>query len=176
MKIFIVALCSLVLLGCGQSSTETASTTEAAADDPVAQVVLEGDLITEEILAEPEDKNPKRENTTDGTIGEQVFSLEVSQTSAERELGLMYRESIQYNEGMLFIFEQSARHRFWMKNTLIPLDILWLNEDKEIIHFETATPCYSEPCDIYGPEQESLYVVELPAGSFVEAVGTVVEF
>lgn len=171
MKIFIVALCSLFVLGCSQSSTQTPTTPEL---EVATQVVVEGDLIAEAITIETE--NPKRENTTEATIGEQVFTLEVSRTKSERELGLMYRESMQYNEGMLFIFDDVNRHRFWMKNTLIPLDILWLNEEKEIIHFETAAPCYAEPCDIYGPETDSLYVVELPAGSFVEEVGTVVEF
>ena len=174
MKIFIVALSSLVLLGCGQSSTESTQTVESFPVD--GQVVLEGELVTESQLASSENQNPKRENIIETHIGEQTFNLEVSATREEREIGLMYRESMQYNEGMLFIFEAPARHRFWMKNTLIPLDILWLNEAKEIIHFETATPCYSEPCDIYGPEIDSLYVVELPAGSFVEEVGTVVEF
>ena len=172
MKIFIVALCSLVLLGCGQSSTETSVTTT----EIETQVVVEGDLIEESIVLAPENTNEKRTEILEAKIGEQVFNLEVSRTAADRELGLMHREAMQYNEGMLFVFDRSARHRFWMKNTLIPLDILWLNEDKEIIHFETATPCYKEPCDIVGPEIDSLYVVELPAGSFVEEVGSVVEF
>lgn len=161
-----LSFCTLFVLGCSQSSTKTTT-----APTTTAKTIKQPSTSTEE-----KEKNPKRENQVEATLGAQVFQLEVSRTPAERELGLMYRESMQYNQGMLFVFDSPGRHRFWMKNTLIPLDILWLNQAKEIIHFETAQPCYKEPCDIVGPDQNSWYVVELPAGSFVEEIGSVVAF
>ena len=110
-------------------------------------------------------------------IGSQNFDLEISDTNETRELGLMYREIMQYNEGMIFVFDTLGRHRFWMKNTLIPLDILWLDEEKSIFHFETVNPCYEDPCPPVGPTSgNAKYVIELPAGSFFEEIGTVVEF
>lgn len=138
--------------------------------------MISGDLVSNNIDVGIKPENPTRAEVIDAKIGAQTFALEVSRSKADREMGLMHREAMQYNEGMLFEFETAGRHRFWMKNTLIPLDIIWLNENKEVIHFATANPCYSDPCDIHGPEGLSRYVIELPAGSFVEEVGTVVEF
>ena len=121
--------------------------------------------------------NPKRDNIVSVKIGAQNFELEVSDTPATREMGLMHREVIQYDEGMLFVFDNPGRHRFWMKNTLIPLDILWLDEGKSVIHFESVNPCYKDPCPPVGPSSNNAkYVIELPAGSFVEEIGTTVGF
>ena len=54
----------------------------------------------------------------------------------------MFRESLNENSGMLFIFPKEDFHNFWMKNTLIPLDIIWINSAKEIVFIENnAQPC-----------------------------------
>lgn len=81
-----------------------------------------------------------------------------------RMRGLMFRESMPENAGMLFAFPYLDRHSFWMKNTLIPLDLIWLNERKEIVYSVTAPPCKKDPCDSYIPMQKAMYVLELNGG------------
>jgi len=81
-----------------------------------------------------------------------------------RARGLMFRESMPQDAGMLFVFPYVDRHSFWMKNTLIPLDLIWLNERKEIVYVTTAQPCGKDPCDSYVPMQKAKYVLEVNGG------------
>ena len=78
--------------------------------------------------------------------------------------GLMYRTSLADDAGMLFIFPTLDQQGFWMKNTLIPLDIIWLNDRKEIVYFVTAPPCKADPCKSYEPIQKAKYVLEVNGG------------
>ena len=93
------------------------------------------------------------------------FIVDVSDNSLERTQGLMFRSSLDENKGMLFIFESSGLYSFWMKNTLIPLDIIWINENLEIIDIQRdAQPCTSEVCKSYSLSSEALYVLEINSG------------
>ena len=66
---------------------------------------------------------------------------------------------------MLFVFPRPGRHRFWMHECLISLDILWLDAQGKVIHIEPSLPvCRSLPCPDYGPDLDALYVLELGAG------------
>ena len=79
-------------------------------------------------------------------------TAELAVTDAQRARGLMNRERILPDQGMLFVFEEEAAHSFWMKNTLVSLDMLWLDRDRRIIHIERdVPPCTSDPCPSYGP-------------------------
>lgn len=96
------------------------------------------------------------------------FSLtaELAVTDEERQLGLMFRDRINWDQGMLFLFEEEGFHSFWMKNMLISLDILWLNKEKRIIHVEThVPPCKKVPCPSYSSRVSAMYVLEVRAGS-----------
>ncbi len=92
------------------------------------------------------------------------IEAEIAYTDETRQRGLMFRESLPSDSGMLFIFPYVDQHSFWMKNTLIPLDLIWLNERKEVVYFATAVPCTSDPCDSYAPMQKSKYVLEVNGG------------
>lgn len=98
--------------------------------------------------------------------GERIIRAEVAQTPEARQRGLMFREQLSPDAGMLFIFTQPYPYRFWMKNCKISLDMVWLNEKKEIVHIvEAAPPCLADPCPQYGPtHQAALYVLEVAAG------------
>ena len=97
-------------------------------------------------------------------------TLELASTATQRSLGLMFRPSLPDDHGMLFLFPSPDRHGIWMKNMLIPLDILWLDHRKQIVHIETnVPPCQREPCLIYQSETPSLYVIELAAGTVTQA-------
>lgn len=90
---------------------------------------------------------------------------ELAVTNEERARGLMFRERIGSDQGMLFVFEEEGLYPFWMKNTLIPLDILWLGRDRRIVHIAAdVPPCTAEPCPNYGPEIPASFVLELKAG------------
>ncbi len=94
------------------------------------------------------------------------IQAEVAANFAERQRGLMAREHLLPDHGMLFLFETSAAWSFWMLNTLIPLDMIWLNEQREIIFIQAeARPCGSSGgCPTYNPNQPSRYVLELAGG------------
>jgi len=83
----------------------------------------------------------------------------------DRQMGLMFRPSLSLDKGMLFIFEEPAFHTIWMKNCKFPIDIVWLDDDKKVVHLaESVPPCTAEPCPVYSPLRKASYVVELNAG------------
>ncbi len=90
--------------------------------------------------------------------------IDLADSEEERSKGLMFRTSLKENAGMLFIFENPSVQAFWMKNTLIPLDMIFIDENKMIINIETALPCTSDPCQIYTSKRPALYVLEVNAG------------
>ena len=93
------------------------------------------------------------------------ITAEPAVTPTTRERGLMFRKSLPEDRGMLFVFPWSYYWNFWMKDTRIPLDMVWLNKDGRVVHIvNKAQPCVSEPCRIYGSREKSLYVLELASG------------
>lgn len=93
------------------------------------------------------------------------LAVEVADTEEERSRGLQNRSSLPEGEGMLFIFPSESIYRFWMKETLISLDMIWLDDQRKIIGIASdVPPCQQDPCPQYGPEQMSLYVLEANAG------------
>lgn len=93
------------------------------------------------------------------------IDLEIADTPLKRKIGLMYRESLPALSGMLFLFENEGRHTFWMQDTKIPLDILWLDEKYRILEVQTADICEKDPCPQYIPEIAARHVLEINAGS-----------
>ncbi len=98
------------------------------------------------------------------TINGKKISVEVADEPAERETGLMYRKSLPEDAGMLFIFEDEAEYAFWMKNTLIPLDMVFIAADSSIVDIIEAEPCKSDPCAAYKPSGKAKYVLEVNKG------------
>jgi len=98
-------------------------------------------------------------------IKENCFDVEIADTAKEREIGLMNREHLAKNSGMLFVFEKEDIYNFWMKNTLIPLDIIWIDGNNKIIFIkENAEPCKIEQCETFEPKQKAKYVLEINGG------------
>ncbi len=93
------------------------------------------------------------------------FRAEVADSEAKRQHGLMFRKNLKQDEGMLFIFPIADTYAFWMKNTLIPLDIIWINENREIVFIKKdAQPCKNLACDNIIPTAKALYVFEINSG------------
>jgi len=89
--------------------------------------------------------------------------VEVAKTFAKRERGLMFRKKLAADKGMLFVFPRETVNTFWMKNTLIPLDMVFIAKDLRVIGIvHHAKPMDETPV---GPDNLSMYVVELPAGT-----------
>lgn len=94
-----------------------------------------------------------------------IITAELAVNEEERARGLMFRKEIPEDYGMLFIFEEEGRYGFWMKNTLISLDIIWIDGKKRIVHIEeNVPPCKNDPCEVYHPPEPALYVLELRGG------------
>lgn len=108
----------------------------------------------------------KKMATTDFCIQQNCYTVEIAKTSLEKQVGLMNRKTLPQNEGMLFVYDQEKTISFWMKNTLIPLDIIWFNNNKEIVDIKKqAQPCINnQPCLVITPNNEAKYVLELNAG------------
>ena len=78
----------------------------------------------------------------------QTVQVDLADTPTKRTKGLMNIEHLDENEGMLFIFEEQKQVSFWMKNTLIPLDMIFLNAEGTIVNIQNAIPCKQDPCKI----------------------------
>ena len=93
------------------------------------------------------------------------FTVEIANTDAERERGLMFRVHMAADHGMLFVFPDEQPRYFWMKNTLIPLDIIFFDAHKRLINVSADTPrCKADPCPTYASSAPAKYVLELNAG------------
>lgn len=98
-------------------------------------------------------------------VGTKEILAEVAATPQERSRGLMYRTQLDENSGMLFTFGETAEYPFWMKNMKISIDIIWIDENQNVVDMDqNAPPCAQESCELYTPTQPIKYVLEVPAG------------
>ncbi len=94
------------------------------------------------------------------------FLVQVAETKQEQEQGLMFVKSLPPNSGMLFIYKDEAVRYFYMKNTYIPLDIIWMDKRKKVVFIKkNAQPVNLDVYETIQPQEEAMYVLELNAGS-----------
>lgn len=97
-------------------------------------------------------------------INSKQIIAEVAALPQDRERGLMFRQGLEESRGMLFIFENTGKYSFWMKNMLFPIDIIWLSEDKKVVDLsQNLLPC-KDLCDPVSPVNPVRYVLEVEAG------------
>ncbi|MCP4215361.1 MAG: DUF192 domain-containing protein [bacterium] len=90
------------------------------------------------------------------------LTVELADTDAKREKGLMYRQSIPEDYGMLFLYKDEVQCAMWMKNTLIHLDLIYLNKNKQVVDiYVNVPPCKEDPCASYPTRVPAQYVLEL---------------
>jgi uncharacterized membrane protein (UPF0127 family) len=93
-----------------------------------------------------------------------VLTVEVMANDQDRAMGVMYRDSLPKDRGLLFVFEEPSRLAFWMKNCKFPIDMVWIDADKKIVDVtEKAPPCTKDPCPTFSPISPALYVLEINA-------------
>jgi uncharacterized membrane protein (UPF0127 family) len=109
-----------------------------------------------------------------------TYSLEVARTPEEQAQGLMFRESLPEKTGMLFPFGDKAIHHFWMKNTMIPLDMVWMDAGGKVLFVSADTPpCKADPCPSYGPDTPAASVLEIAGGMAKKervTIGSLIKF
>jgi uncharacterized membrane protein (UPF0127 family) len=93
------------------------------------------------------------------------MKAEVMVKPEDRAMGLMFRPSLAKDAVLLFVFDESEFHSIWMKNCRFPIDIVWLDESRKVVHVhESAPPCKAEPCPVYLPMRRASFVIEMNAG------------
>ena len=99
-------------------------------------------------------------------VGGERYSVEIADDEAERARGLMFRDRMEAGHGMLFIHEQQGPQAYWMKNTRIPLDILYFDDDRTLVSQQRdVPPCtLGNRCPSYASDAPARYVLELNAG------------
>jgi hypothetical protein len=91
--------------------------------------------------------------------------LEIANTDELRAQGLMYRDHLAPDAGMLFFFPSDGFYAFWMKNTRIPLDMIWIDANRRVVDVRIeALPCKADPCPSYPPKGNARYVLEVAGG------------
>ncbi len=105
-------------------------------------------------------------NVKTATIGTQQFNIEIARDDKSRQLGLSGRKSLDQNKGMLFVFEKKGIYSFWMKKTLIPLDIIYIDNDKIVFIVKNAKPEkeVKGTLPIYTPSVQADKVLEINGG------------
>ena len=91
--------------------------------------------------------------------------LETAENDEDRARGLMFRDVLAPDAGMVFVFDSDGRYPFWMKNTMIPLDMIWLSADGKVVDVLAAVPpCRMDPCPSYGGTVPARAVLEVSSG------------
>jgi uncharacterized membrane protein (UPF0127 family) len=94
-----------------------------------------------------------------------AVTVEIAADEDTRQQGLMYRDRLTEDRGMIFFFASTGEYPFWMKNTLIPLDMIWIDQGRRIAHIaHDVPPCKADPCPSYPPHAPAKYVLEVAAG------------
>lgn len=96
-------------------------------------------------------------------------SLEVATDEPARERGLSNRRELPPGSGMAFLFPGDTSVAFWMKDTLVPLQIAFVGGDGRVVGLFEMPPCRSDPCQTYAPAKPYRYAIELPSGAFTAA-------
>ena len=99
-------------------------------------------------------------------LGNQRYAIEIADDDAERARGLMFRDALPTGHGMLFIHDAEEPQAYWMKNTKIPLDILYFDDERKLVAQQRDVPPCSlgDGCPSYPSDAPARYVLELNAG------------
>jgi uncharacterized membrane protein (UPF0127 family) len=149
---------ALIATSCGDG--ETKSPPEAAEETPSFGEVSPG-------AVQPATPFEVAEVTLSGDGGEVTIDVQVAGTDQQRQIGLMWRTDLPDDAGMWFEFEERIQSGFWMKDTLVPLSIAFIDEGT-VVDILDMEPCEADPCDIYTPSEPYTDALEVNQGMFAE--------
>lgn len=153
---FFPFICGAVLMGCApvlveENTPETPAPPTVSTPSPNPTTTFQGQILPITATAKVE------------SLGK-IFELEVAETSEQQRLGLMYRETLADDRGMLFEFEPARPVSFWMKNCRMNLDMIFIKDGVVQSIAKDVPPCESEPCPTYGTPKEIDQVIEIRGG------------
>ena len=155
-------LLGLLLLGCTRSDLSTSPSASGAAP------TLEAPATSPTLMQATTEGGQQLPLSAQIKVADQVIQLEVAGTPEQQAIGLMNRTDLAADRGMIFDFGSPRRVGFWMKNTLIPLDMIFLLNGKVQAVSSNVPPCEADPCPTYGPNALVDQVIELRAGRAAE--------
>jgi uncharacterized membrane protein (UPF0127 family) len=160
-----LACLTVLVASCGGDGESAGPTTTVADPGPATTTPTETETSAPPTTTEEERDGPVVLIQT--ARGEEVeVAVEIADTQEEREVGLMHREFLPDDAGMLFLFEGETAGGFWMKNTLIPLSIAFTGGDGTILRILDMEPCEADPCEIYDPGVLYEGALEVNQGAF----------
>jgi uncharacterized protein len=128
-------------------------------------------VLTAACAQTPPPPAPVQTDTTPSTLPTVTFPdgyvvrVEVVADDESRAQGLMFRDRLREGTGMLFVFPAMTELGFWMKNTLIPLDMIWIDDKQRVVHVkENVPPCKADPCPTYSAGVNAQFVLEVAGG------------
>jgi YVTN family beta-propeller protein len=141
------------------TTTNTITTTIAAGNKGSNHMIMRKPAV--DIV---KDEGVNNNSNNNSSFIARVF-VEVPDDVDEHRRGLMFRQHLPWNSGMLFAYNSEEPRSFWMKNTLIPLDMIFVDDNSEIIDIkENVPPCEQDPCPSYPSKEPAQYVLEVNAG------------
>src|SRR5215204_475679 len=167
--VVISSICLLLLVICNSMLTASAAQSSNNNNNHILKAIQEASSTDSKYL--------KAKVTVKGF----ELNADIPITSELKSKGLAVKNQLKENEAMLFVFEDSAKHPFWMKDMKFPIDIIWLDSNGKVVHIEqNLQPCVSVfVCPGYAPNADSQYVLETVAG-FTQrhniSVGTNIDF
>ncbi len=160
-----LACLTLLVAACGGDGESAGPTTTVSDPGPPTTTQAETETTAPPTTTEEEREGPVVLIQTER--GEEVeVAVEIADTQEEREVGLMNREFLPDDAGMIFLFEEEIAGGFWMKNTLIPLSIAFMGGDGTILRILDMEPCEADPCEIYDPGVSYQSALEVNQGAF----------
>ena len=114
-------------------------------------------------------------DTIEVRLGQTTYQVELALTPAQRRKGLMHREQLASNAGMLLVYPKTGDHRVWMKNMRIPLRVLWIDDRFKVIHVMRLEPCQLSPCPVFSAPVPARYILELSDHNHDVEPGDIVE-
>jgi uncharacterized protein len=161
-------VCALAACGGGDNEPAGPTTTVSGTGTTTAE---EAPATTDETTTEEDDDEEEDGESGSAVVietadGEVEVPVEVADSTEEREVGLMNRESLRADAGMIFLFDEDTASAFWMKDTLIPLSIAFADAEGTIVSILDMEPCEADPCTLYDPGVTYRSALEVNQGAF----------